>query len=125
MTRGQRAQTTVEFALISIVFLLLLFVVVDGGRMIYTYQTVAESARQGAHAAEMTDSTDAQVRTAINSHSALLGDLGSGATISPTPTRTANQTVSVTVTYTFQFITPLLRAYGPLTFTSVTTVIAE
>jgi Flp pilus assembly protein TadG len=122
--RRQRAQALVEFALISIVFFLLFFAVIDGGRMIYTYQTVAEAARQGAHQAEMTDSTDAQIRTSINQHTGLLGDLGTGATITPA-TRNSNQTTSVTVTYQFQFIDPLLKSFGPITFTSTTTVIAE
>ena len=123
--RRQHAQTMVEFALISIVFLLLFFVVIDGGRMIYSYETVAEAARNGAHIAEMTDSTDPNIRSAVNAHTGFLGDLGTGATINPTPTRNPNQTVSVTVTYSFQFITPLLRTFGPLTFSSTTTVVAE
>ncbi len=123
--RPQRAQGLVEFALIGVVFLLLFFIVLDGGRALYTYQTVAEAARQGAHAAEMTDSTDTQIRAAINSHTGLLGDLGTGATINPTPTRNPNQSVSITVTYTFQFITPLLKNFGPLTFVSTTSVVAE
>ena len=74
--RAQRGQGLVEFALISTVFLLFFFVILDGGRAIYAWATVAESVREGAHAAEMTESTDAQVRSAINSHTGLLGDLG-------------------------------------------------
>lgn len=123
--RRQRAQAMVEFALIGVVFLLFFFVTLDGGRAVYSYQTVAEAARQGAHAAEMTDSTDANVRTAINAHTGFLGDLGTGATITPTPARSANQTVSVTVTYQFRMIAPLLSSFGPITLTSTTTVVAE
>lgn len=123
--RRQRAQGLVEFALIGVVFLLLFFIVIDGGRAIYSYQTVAEAARQGAHAAEMTDSTDTQIRAAINAHTGFLGDLGTGATINPTPTRNSNQSVTITVTYSFAFITPFLRSFGPLTFTSTTAVVAE
>jgi Flp pilus assembly protein TadG len=120
-----RGQALVEFSIISVAFLLLFFVILDGGRAIYTYQTVGEAAREGAHAAELTDSTDAQIRSAINAHTGLLGDLGAGATINPTVTRNPNQTVTVTVTYTFRTITPLLSQFGPITFTATTTVIAE
>lgn len=123
--KRQDAQAMVEFALIGTVFLLFFFVIMDGGRAIYSYLTVSESARQGAHIAEMTDSTDANIRSAINSHTGFLGDLGTSATITPTPTRSSNQTVSVTVTYQFWMITPLLRQYGPITFTSTTVVVAE
>jgi Flp pilus assembly protein TadG len=123
--RAQGAQAMVEFAAISFVFFLLFFIVLDGGRALYAYATVAEAAREGAHAAELTESTDAQIRTQINSHSALLGDLGSTATITPTPIRGAMQTVTITVTYQYRTVTPLLSQFGPMTFTSRTVVVVE
>jgi Flp pilus assembly protein TadG len=123
--RGQRSQALVEFAVIASLFLLLLFVIVDGGRAIYTFATVGEASREGAHAAEIVESTDAQIRSQINAHTGLLGDLGTGATINPANSRTAAQTVSVTVTYTFRLVTPFLSSFGPINFTSTTVVIAE
>ena len=121
----QRAQGLVEFAIIGSLFFLLFFVILDGGRAIYTFATVAEAAREGAHQAELTDSTDAQIRTAINGHTALLGDLGSTATITPSGSRTANQPVTVTVSYQYRTVTPFLSQFGPINFTSTTRVIAE
>lgn len=123
--RSQRAQALVEFAVIGSLLLLLFFVILDGGRAIYTYQTVAETAREGAHAAELADSTDAQIRSAINAHSALLGDLGATSTITPSASRTAMQTVTITVTYHFRMITPLLSQFGPIDLTSQTVVVVE
>lgn len=123
--KRQRAQALVEFAFIASLFFLLFFVILDGGRLIYTWVTLNEAAREGAHAAEITDSTDANIRSAINAHTGLLGDLGTGATITPSGSRTANQTVTVTVTYTFRTVTPLLSQFGGITFTSTTVVIAE
>ena len=123
--RGQRAQGLVEFAAISTLLLLLFFVILDGGRAIYAWATVAEAVREGAHQAEMVESTDAQVRAAINGHTGLLGDLGAGATITPVFPRTANQTVTITVSYTWRTVTPLLSQFGPVTFSSTTVVIAE
>jgi Flp pilus assembly protein TadG len=123
--RFQRGQAMVEFAAVSIVFFLLFFIVLDGGRAIYAYATVAEVAREAAHAAEMTESTDAQIRDAVNAHSALLGDLGSTATITPSGSRTAMQTVTITVTYQYRTVTPLLSQFGPINFTSTTTVVVE
>ena len=123
--KKQGAQALVEFAAIATLFFLLFFVILDGGRLIYTWATVSEAAREGAHAAEITDFTDAQIRSAINGHTGLLGDLGTGATITPSGSRTANQTVSVTVSYTFRTVTPLLSQFGSITFTSTTVVIAE
>lgn len=123
--KRQKAQALVEFASIATLFFLLFFVILDGGRLIYTWATVSEAAREGAHAAEITDSTDANIRSAINAHTGLLGDLGTGATITPSGSRNANQTVTVTVTYTFRTVTPLLSQFGAITFTSTTVVIAE
>jgi Flp pilus assembly protein TadG len=121
----QKGQGMVEFAVMGVLLFLIFFVILDGGRLINAYQTLAEAAREGIHAAELQDSTDAQIRTAINAHSGLLGDLGSGATISPTGTRTAQQTVTVTVKYQFQMITPLLRQFGPVNLSSTTVVTVE
>ena len=121
----QRAQALVEFGLISFVLFLMFFVIIDGARAVYSWQTVSEAAREGAHTAELTDSTDTQIRTAINSHTGLLGNLGGGATITPAVTRTALQTVTISVSYTYQFVTPFLKGFGPITFTSQTVVIAE
>jgi Flp pilus assembly protein TadG len=123
--RRQRGQGMVEFAVISVLLFLVFFVVLDGGRAINAYQTVAEAAREGIHAAELQDSTDAQIRTAINAHSGLLGDLGTSATISPVGTRTATQTVTVTVAYQFRMITPLLSQFGPINFSTTTVVTVE
>jgi Flp pilus assembly protein TadG len=122
---AQRGQAMVEFAAVSIVFFLLFFMILDGGRALYAYATVAEVAREAAHAAEMTESTDAQIRAAVNAHSALLGDLGSTATITPSGSRTAMQTVTITVTYQYRTVTPLLSQFGPINFTSATSVVVE
>lgn len=123
--RFQRGQALIEFSAISIIFFLLFFIILDGGRALYAYATVAEVAREGAHQAEMTETTDAQIRAAINAHSALLGDLGSTALITPSGSRTAMQTVTITVTYQYRTVTPLLSQFGPITFTGRTVVVVE
>jgi Flp pilus assembly protein TadG len=123
--KRQKAQGSVEFALVASVLFLFFFVILDGGRLIYSYQTVAEAAREGAHQAEIVESTDANIRSAITGHSGLLGDLGATATISPTPTRTAKSNVTVTVTYQWRPITPMLNQFGPINFTASTVVVAE
>ena len=87
--------------------------------------SVAEVTREAAHTAEMTESTDAQIRAAVNAHSALLGDLGSTATITPSGSRNAMQTVTITVTYQYRTVTPLLSGFGPINFTGRTVVVVE
>ncbi len=45
---GARGQALVEFALVAPAFFLLLFAVIEGGRFILYYQTLANSTREGA-----------------------------------------------------------------------------
>jgi hypothetical protein len=48
---GQTSQALIEFALISPVLLLLLFGIIDIGRVVFYYDTVNHAAREGARAA--------------------------------------------------------------------------
>ena len=52
-----RGQSLVEFALILPIFLLLIMGIVDAGRLVYTFNTVSNSARQAARVAIVNQST--------------------------------------------------------------------
>lgn len=45
---GSHGVATVEFALVSVVFFLVLFGIIEGGRLIYDYNRVSFAARDGA-----------------------------------------------------------------------------
>ena len=60
--KARRGQALVEFALVLPVFLLLIFGIVDAGRLIYTYNTVANAAREGARVA-IVNQSDAGTKT--------------------------------------------------------------
>jgi Flp pilus assembly protein TadG len=49
--RRRRGQALVEFALVLPILLLMIFGIVDAGRLIYTYNTVSNAARDGARVA--------------------------------------------------------------------------
>ena len=55
--RRTRGQALVEFALVIPLFLLLIFGIVDAGRLIYAYNTVSNSARNSARVAIVNQST--------------------------------------------------------------------
>ena len=66
-----RGQALVEFALIVPIFLLLLFALVDFGRVVYAQQTITQDAREGARAglvasldATINQATYTKIRTA-------------------------------------------------------------
>ena len=56
-SRGGRGQALVEFALVLPLLLLFIFGVIDAGRLIFTYNTVANSARSAARVAIVNQST--------------------------------------------------------------------
>jgi Flp pilus assembly protein TadG len=49
--KARRGQAIVEFALVIPIFLLIFFGIIDAGRLIFTYNTVANAARNGARVA--------------------------------------------------------------------------
>jgi TadE-like protein len=69
--RSQRSQGLVEFAIVAPVLLLLLFGVVDFGRVIYIYVTLNQAVNEGARTA-IRDSallpTNTDVETAVKHH---------------------------------------------------------
>ena len=69
--RGQRSQSMVEFALVAPLLLVLLFGIVDFGRVIYVYITINQAVNEGARAA-IADSpllpTNADVESAVKRH---------------------------------------------------------
>ena len=52
-----QGQALVEFALVLPILLLLIFGIIDAGRLIYTYNTVSNAARNGARVAIVNQST--------------------------------------------------------------------
>src|SRR2546428_12939195 len=69
--RGQSSQSMVEFALVAPLLLLLLFGIVDFGRVIYVYVTINQAVNEGVRTA-IRDSallpTNADVETAVKQH---------------------------------------------------------
>ena len=56
--RSGRGQTLVEFAIVLPVLLLVLFAILDMGRAVFVYNTLAQSARQGARTAIVNQNVD-------------------------------------------------------------------
>jgi Flp pilus assembly protein TadG len=125
---SRRGQALVEFALVVPMFLLLLFVIIEGGRFILYYETLNNATREGARYAIVNgantigcpsgppalgssacDVSGNNVITRVSS--AAFGVLGSGVTVTPTWHDPADNgrgsTVTVTATYTYTTIIPV------------------
>ena len=60
---GQRSQALVEFAMVSPIFLLIIFTAIDVSRLLYTYAAISSAARDGARTASLNGSvfSDCQI----------------------------------------------------------------
>jgi hypothetical protein len=68
---GQRSQALVEFAIVAPILLLLLFGIVDFGRVVYTYVTLNQAVYEGARVAIRSSPTlpsNADVQSAVRRH---------------------------------------------------------
>jgi len=73
---AQRSQSLVEFALIAPILIVLLFGIVDFGRLVYIYATLNQAANEGARVAIRSSPllpTDADVQAAVKNHAVAVG----------------------------------------------------
>jgi Flp pilus assembly protein TadG len=112
-------QTLVEFALILPVFMFLVVVIFDFGRVIYYYNAIHNAAREGArygviHPSEIDydDIKAVAVKYAIG-----VGITNANVTVQPGPFENVgnfdNPTIKVTVSFDFSPITPMVSAILP------------
>ncbi|MEU7824095.1 TadE family protein [Catellatospora sp. NPDC049133] len=104
MTRRDRGAAAVEMALMLPLLLLLVFGIIDFGRMLNTQIRVTEAAREGARAVTITNANSA----AAPRVSAVLGSTPVAVTVT-NPCGSAGSTADarVRVEHTFTFVTPI------------------
>ncbi len=137
-----RGQSLVEFALVLLPFLVILMGIIDLGRGIYTYNGVAEAARELARvtATHMCDAAPCTLGTSTETanvrstqNSLVPGLAGATAVVTYTCTDLKDTTVTtlpcpsgdfvkVTVSVPFQVLTPVLSMVAPSTLGSTTHV---
>jgi Flp pilus assembly protein TadG len=123
-----RGQTLVEFALILPVFMLLLLIAIDFGRMFFTYVQVNNAAREGAHygAKSPTDSVGIALRVGLETNTqaqrgalsplttteSCANDLGASIACSSASAGVGpGNTIRVNVSQPFTFFTPLIGEF--------------
>lgn len=107
---AQRGAAAVEFALIAMVFFVMLIGAAEMGRVLWVWNAASEATRLGARLAVVCDMNDSDIRTRMQ---AMLGELGtSNIVLEYLPascTVTNCQSVTVTLTgYTQQSFIPLV-----------------
>jgi Flp pilus assembly protein TadG len=123
------AAAAVEFAVVAPVFLLLVFGMIEYGRMVMVYQILTNASREGARAAVLDGATTSSVTTSVNTY--MTNALISGATVSVSPNPPSNaqygDPVTVTVSIPFSQVSwlPSPMYLGSQTLTSVTAMRRE
>lgn len=115
----------VEFAIVAPVFFLMVFGIIEFGRMIMVQQVITNAAREGARIAVLDSATDARVNTRVNDYLASAGFSDATVVITPSPPTLAkfDEPVSVEVRMPFSAVNalskPFLAGNATLSATSV------
>ncbi|MGG2025715.1 TadE/TadG family type IV pilus assembly protein [Gottfriedia sp. S16(2024)] len=104
--KSEKGQSLVEFALVVPVLILLLFGILDFGRVYYTYLTLDHAGREAARTASI-GKDDATIKGVAISDAAGIKLTSDKITISP-GTRSSGDNVTVTITYPVDFLTPVI-----------------
>jgi Flp pilus assembly protein TadG len=124
----ERGATMVEFALFFIVFLAVTLGIMEFGRAVWTYTTLAHAARQGARYAmvhgESNPVSNDQVRDVVAKNAVGLDKSIIVVRTSWLPDNSSGSRVEVQVEYPFRFVTaPLLLSDNALLLRSTSRVI--
>ena len=114
--KGERGQALVEMALVIPLFFLLLFGVIEMGRVGFAYVTVSNASRAGVRMAT-TGGTDQDIQTVVSQAAPTLDQTELTTIITPTQAyRQSGQSVQVQVTYPVHLIIPLISNILPNPF---------
>ena len=101
--RNRRATAAVEFAVVAPVFLLMVFGMIEYGRMVMVYQVITNASREGARVAVLDGATTASVTDQVNTYLSNGSVSGATVTVTPNPPSTAQYGDPVTVTVSVPF----------------------
>jgi Flp pilus assembly protein TadG len=101
--RNRRAAAAVEFAIVAPVFLLMVFGMIEYGRMVMVYQVITNASREGARVAVLDGATTATVTASVNSYLTAAMITGANVVVAPNPPSTAKYGDPVTVTVSIPF----------------------
>lgn len=129
--RNRRGAAAVEFAIVAPVFFLLVFGMIEYGRMVMVQQVITNASREGARVGVLDGSTTAQVQTAVTNYltAAKIPTGSATTTVSPSPPSSAGYggAVSCTVAVGFNSVSwlPAPLFLGGKTLTATATMRRE
>ncbi|MEW6446535.1 MAG: TadE/TadG family type IV pilus assembly protein [Bacillota bacterium] len=127
LIRGERGQATVELALVLPVLLLILFGIMEFGRVFSAYLVITNAAREGARLAAVGGDDTAVVQRVVEAADSL-DTSRLTVTISPAyGSRVTGSETEVAVCYSIDLVTPVLSGVvpNPLLLTAQATMRVE
>jgi len=107
--KSEQGQALVEMALVLRLFFLLLFGVIEMGRVGYAYISISNAAREGGRVATI-GGTDLEIKSSIENAAPSLDSASLTITIFPSESnRQSGQEVKVNVTYPVQLFIPIIN----------------
>ncbi|MEH7501322.1 TadE family protein [Neobacillus drentensis] len=123
--KSEKGQSLVEFALIVPLLIILLFGIIDFGRIFHVYLTIDHAGREAARAASIGKDDTTVINTAVNDASSIgltAGKVG----VSPSGARDSGTNITITINYPINFLTPVIgNIVGPITLTDTTVMRVE
>jgi Flp pilus assembly protein TadG len=101
--RARRGASAVEFAVVAPVFFLLVFGMIEYGRMVMVQQVLTNASREGARVGIVDNATYNDVQSAVNSYLTSARISGATTTCNPNPPTNAGYGAPVTVTVSVAF----------------------
>jgi Flp pilus assembly protein TadG len=118
-------QAIVEFALTSLVFLMIVFGTIDFGRAIFTAVTLHNAVREGARYGKVHPTESGTIQTMVSDRVDNTGSTVGSVGVSCNPSCTSGNSMTVTASIPFQAITQQLLGIDPFTLSSSSTVDIE
>ncbi|MGJ7919801.1 TadE/TadG family type IV pilus assembly protein [Neobacillus sp. LXY-4] len=124
--KSEKGQSLVEFALVLPLLLLLLFGIVDFGRVFHAYLTIDHAGREAARVASIGKPDTIIKSTAVN-YGVSINLKTDQVTVNPNETaRSSGDEVEIKIVYPINFLTPIIGdIVGPLTLTDKTVMRVE
>lgn len=114
--RSSRGQAILELALVLPVLLLLVFGIVEFGRIFHAYLVVTQAAREGARVG-VVGGTDADIEEAVRQVAASLDQNQLKIEIEPTESlRVRGESLRVKVSYSVNLVVPIIAGVVPNPF---------
>jgi Flp pilus assembly protein TadG len=128
---GQRGQALMEFGLVFMVFLLVLYGIMEFGRMVASYNVLAGAAREGARyatvhgSASSSTASSTDIQTIVRNWSLGLDTSSVMVTTTWTPSNRPGSTVKVSASYAMLPFTGLILKNNMTLTSSSTMVISQ